>query len=191
MYVRMSATDPLPPLLGALRCPALLTVGETDPMGPKASEIIYQAMPNGRAELLRIPGRGHWLQLEAVDEIVTALDAWLERHRIARLAAMLWRQDFANGAEPCEVVVHAGQEHSTRRCTKRCRAMLTEERAARRELINVGRIRFAAKCAKIHQGGIVHKHHNNVGSCLRLRRPAGKGETGRKAPTDHEVGSPP
>jgi pimeloyl-ACP methyl ester carboxylesterase len=70
-------TDPLTPKLDHIQCPALMTVGEKDPMGPKASEIVYAAMPSGRAELLRVPDKGHWLQLEAVEPVVAALDAWL------------------------------------------------------------------------------------------------------------------
>ena len=70
-------TDPLTPKLADIQCPALMTVGEKDPMGPKASEIVHAAMPAGRAELLRVPDKGHWLQLEAVEPVVAALDAWL------------------------------------------------------------------------------------------------------------------
>lgn len=72
-------SDPLTPKLGDIRCPALMTVGEKDPMGPKASEIVHAGMPKGRAELLSVPDKGHWLQLEAVNEIVAALDQWLEK----------------------------------------------------------------------------------------------------------------
>jgi pimeloyl-ACP methyl ester carboxylesterase len=72
-------TDPLTPKLGGIECPVLLTVGEKDPMGPKASEIVHDALPPGRSTLLRVPDKGHWLQLEAVDPVVAALDSWLER----------------------------------------------------------------------------------------------------------------
>jgi 3-oxoadipate enol-lactonase len=72
-------TDPLTPMLANIRCPALMTVGEKDPMGPRASEIVHAAMPAGRAELLRIPEKGHWLQLEAVGPVVDALDEWLAK----------------------------------------------------------------------------------------------------------------
>ncbi len=75
-------SDPLTPKLGEIRCPALLTVGEKDPMGPKASEIVHAAMPQGRAELLRVPDKGHWLQLEAVADVVSALDPWLQKFEI-------------------------------------------------------------------------------------------------------------
>ena len=75
-------SDPLTPKLGEIRCPALMTVGEKDPMGPKASEIVHAAMPAGRAELLRVPDKGHWLQLEAVDEIISSLDQWLEKFEL-------------------------------------------------------------------------------------------------------------
>jgi pimeloyl-ACP methyl ester carboxylesterase len=74
--------DPLTPRLSQLKCPALLSVGEQDPMGQKASEIVYAAISVGRAELLRVPEKGHWLQLEAVDSLVSALDAWLEKHEL-------------------------------------------------------------------------------------------------------------
>ena len=75
-------TDPLTPKLADIQCPALMTVGEKDPMGPKASEIVHAAMPTGRAKLLRVPDKGHWLQLEAVEPVVAALDAWLAEFEI-------------------------------------------------------------------------------------------------------------
>jgi pimeloyl-ACP methyl ester carboxylesterase len=75
-------SDPLTPKLGGIQCPALMAVGEKDPMGPKASEILHAAMPSGRAELLRIPDKGHWLQLEAVEPMVAALDAWLGKFEL-------------------------------------------------------------------------------------------------------------
>jgi 3-oxoadipate enol-lactonase len=75
-------TDPLTPKLSDVRCPALMTVGEKDPMGPKASEIVHAAMPTGRAALLRVPGKGHWLQLEALEAIVATLDAWLDEFEL-------------------------------------------------------------------------------------------------------------
>ena len=71
-------SDPLTPKLRDIRCPALMTVGENDPMGPRASEIVHAAMPAGQARLLRVPEKGHWLQLEAVEAVVPALDAWLD-----------------------------------------------------------------------------------------------------------------
>jgi pimeloyl-ACP methyl ester carboxylesterase len=75
-------SDPLTPKLSEIVCPALMTVGEKDPMGPKASEIVYGAMPSGRAELLQVPDKGHWLQLEAVDDVVAALDGWLRKFEL-------------------------------------------------------------------------------------------------------------
>jgi len=75
-------TDPLTPKLGDIGCPALMAVGQNDPMGPKASEIVHAAMPTGRAELLRVPDAGHWLQLEAVEAVVAALDAWLGKFEL-------------------------------------------------------------------------------------------------------------
>ena len=70
-------SDPLTPKLAALACPTLLLVGEKDPMGPKASQIIHDAMPEGTAQLRTLPGLGHWLHVEAPDEVLSALDEWL------------------------------------------------------------------------------------------------------------------
>ena len=69
-------TDPLTPKLGAIRCPALLLVGSEDPMGPKASENIAAELPHAKLEVL--PGRGHWIHVEAPDALVAALDRWRE-----------------------------------------------------------------------------------------------------------------
>lgn len=76
--VRMLATlhaDPLTPKLGALRCPALLVVGEKDPMGPKASALLAEAIPG--AELVMLPGLGHWTHVEAPDQVLGAVERWL------------------------------------------------------------------------------------------------------------------
>jgi pimeloyl-ACP methyl ester carboxylesterase len=69
--------DPLTPQLAKIACPTLILVGETDPMGPRASEVLRDALPPGTARLEAIPGRGHWLHVEACDEVVRALDAWM------------------------------------------------------------------------------------------------------------------
>jgi 3-oxoadipate enol-lactonase len=74
--------DPLTPRLAELTCPVLLLVGEKDPMGPKASEIIHAALPAQRSELRTLPGRGHWLHVEAPGEVVAALDPWLAQHQL-------------------------------------------------------------------------------------------------------------
>ncbi|MFQ5699065.1 MAG: alpha/beta fold hydrolase [Myxococcota bacterium] len=70
--------DPLTPALAHLACPALLVVGEKDPMGPRASESILEAMPPGRGTLKVIPSCGHWVHVEAPDVILEALDRGLE-----------------------------------------------------------------------------------------------------------------
>lgn len=75
-------TEPLTPKLAKVGCPVLLQVGAKDPMGPKASEIVYGALPSGRAELITIPNRGHWLQIDSPDEVASALDVWLEKFAI-------------------------------------------------------------------------------------------------------------
>lgn len=68
--------DPLTPQLGRLACPTLLLVGEKDPMGPRASEIIRDALPQGIGRLRSLPGRGHWLHVEAPDDVLRAIDEW-------------------------------------------------------------------------------------------------------------------
>ncbi|MGH7338814.1 MAG: alpha/beta fold hydrolase, partial [Myxococcota bacterium] len=68
--------DPLTPKLAAIACPVLLLVGEKDLMGPKASQTIHDALPPGRADLVVVPGCGHWLQLDAPSEVIGALDRW-------------------------------------------------------------------------------------------------------------------
>jgi 3-oxoadipate enol-lactonase len=66
--------EPLTPRLAALACPALLLVGEKDPMGPRASQIVYDALPRGRATLEVVPGCGHWLHVEAPDVVSAAME---------------------------------------------------------------------------------------------------------------------
>jgi pimeloyl-ACP methyl ester carboxylesterase len=68
--------DPLTPRLGAISCPVLLVVGEKDAMGPKASQIIRDALPPGCAELVVVPGCGHWLQIDAPADVIGAVDRW-------------------------------------------------------------------------------------------------------------------
>ena len=74
--------DPLTPKLATIACPALLLVGSEDPMGPKASEIIAQALPDAALHVL--PGLGHWTHVEAPDAVLAALDPWLARHGLAQ-----------------------------------------------------------------------------------------------------------
>ena len=74
--------DPLTPKLPSLLAPALLIVGEKDPMGARASEIIRDQLPLGTLEVLS--GLGHWTHVEAPELVITALDRWLETHRLGR-----------------------------------------------------------------------------------------------------------
>ncbi|MEE8558931.1 MAG: alpha/beta fold hydrolase [Myxococcota bacterium] len=74
--------DPLTPKLSSLLAPALLIVGEKDPMGPRASEIIRDQLPLGTLEVLS--GLGHWTHVEAPELVIAALDRWLETHRLGR-----------------------------------------------------------------------------------------------------------
>lgn len=68
--------DPLTPKLARVRCPALLVVGEKDPMGPRASAILHDHLPDATLEVL--PGLGHWTQVQAPERVLSALDGWLE-----------------------------------------------------------------------------------------------------------------
>jgi pimeloyl-ACP methyl ester carboxylesterase len=68
--------DPLTPRLSAIACPVLLLVGEKDRMGPKASQTIRDALPPGNADLVVLPGCGHWLQLDAPAAVIGELDRW-------------------------------------------------------------------------------------------------------------------
>jgi 3-oxoadipate enol-lactonase len=70
-------TDPLTPKLKTLACPVLLVVGEEDPMGPRASELISHAVPAGTASLRVLPGQGHWIHVDAADAVLEAIDEWL------------------------------------------------------------------------------------------------------------------
>jgi len=71
--------DPLTPRLAAIACPVLLLVGEKDLMGPKASQTIRDALPPRHAELVVMPGCGHWLQIDAPGQVIAALDRWLSK----------------------------------------------------------------------------------------------------------------
>ena len=71
--------DPLTPKLAALSCPALLLVGERDPMGPKASEIIRENLRE--ASLRVLPEQGHWLHVDAPEAVLEALDLWWSERR--------------------------------------------------------------------------------------------------------------
>jgi 3-oxoadipate enol-lactonase len=66
--------DPLTPRLSEIRCPALLVVGEKDPMGPKASAILADRLP--QAELQVVPDCGHWVHVERPEALLQAFDGW-------------------------------------------------------------------------------------------------------------------
>jgi len=66
--------DPLTPKLATLRCPTLLLAGERDPMGPGASVILQRAVPGSKLEV--VPGRGHWLHVEAPDTVFDAMSRY-------------------------------------------------------------------------------------------------------------------
>ncbi len=69
--------DPLTPKLATLRCPALLVVGEKDPLGSKASELLCDAIPH--ATLVVLPGLGHWTHVDAPAQVAQALARWRSR----------------------------------------------------------------------------------------------------------------
>jgi len=75
------AHDPLTPRLGEIDCPVLLLVGEKDPMGVRASEIVFDALPLGIARLERIAERGHWLQIDSHEAVIRIVEDWLEGER--------------------------------------------------------------------------------------------------------------
>ena len=64
--------DPLTPHLGGVQCPALLVVGEHDPLGAKATEICARALPDATVEF--VDDVGHWVHVQAPDRILSALD---------------------------------------------------------------------------------------------------------------------
>ena len=66
--------DPLTPYLGGVACPALLIVGEHDPLGARATEICAEALPDATVEY--IDDVGHWVHRQAPDRILSALDRW-------------------------------------------------------------------------------------------------------------------
>lgn len=67
-------TDPLTPRLSEIRCPALVIVGERDPMGPKASSIIADKLPKSTLEV--VADCGHWVHVEQPDAVTAAIDRW-------------------------------------------------------------------------------------------------------------------
>jgi pimeloyl-ACP methyl ester carboxylesterase len=67
--------DPLTPKLAAIRCPALLVVGENDPMGPRASEIIQRHLPDATLEV--VAGCGHWVHVDAPQVLLQAIERFL------------------------------------------------------------------------------------------------------------------
>ena len=70
-------SDPLTPNLAQIRCPVLLLVGEKDPMGPKASVIIAEELPDAQLEV--IADCGHWVHVEQPEAVLKAFDAWVHR----------------------------------------------------------------------------------------------------------------
>jgi pimeloyl-ACP methyl ester carboxylesterase len=67
--------DPLEPRLGTLGRPALVAVGESDPMGVTPSRSLVAALSDARLEVL--PGCGHWVHVEAVAQLSSVLDRWM------------------------------------------------------------------------------------------------------------------
>ena len=73
--------DPLTPQLGKIACPVLLLVGEKDPMGPKASQIIAKNLQDATLEV--IPDCGHWIHVDAPDVVMRAYDQWTKGRSLA------------------------------------------------------------------------------------------------------------
>jgi pimeloyl-ACP methyl ester carboxylesterase len=74
------ACDPLTPRLASIACPALVVVGEKDPMGAGASIIIQRQLRAATLEV--VPERGHWLHVEATDALLAAIDRFLAAHAL-------------------------------------------------------------------------------------------------------------
>ncbi len=70
-------SDPLTAKLSAIRCPVLLIVGENDPMGPKASPLIAAQIPH--AELVVVPGCGHWVHVDEPGAVIEAFARFAPR----------------------------------------------------------------------------------------------------------------
>jgi 3-oxoadipate enol-lactonase len=75
---------PLTPRLAGLFVPTLLLVGENDPMGPKASSIIADALPDATLEV--IPDCGHWVHVERADRVISAYDRLASDRKLERAA---------------------------------------------------------------------------------------------------------
>ena len=69
--------DPLTPKLNEIRCPVLLMVGDRDPMGPKASAILADRLPDAHLEV--VSDSGHWVHVEKPDDVIKAIDLWMPR----------------------------------------------------------------------------------------------------------------
>ncbi len=74
--------EPLTDRLGELRCPVLTLVGDRDPLGTRASELIVENAPVAESEVLR--GVGHWCQVESPELVLEALERWLPRVSLPR-----------------------------------------------------------------------------------------------------------
>ena len=77
-------SDPLTPKLAELRCPVLLLVGEKDPMGSRASQIIADEVGSELSTIQVLPGCGHWIHLEAAPAVLDVIDAWAAKHELSR-----------------------------------------------------------------------------------------------------------
>jgi len=71
-------TDPLTPHLAHVGCPALLLVGEHDPMGVKATAIVADAIADSTVEF--VDGVGHWVHVQRPDAMLAAYDNWASDH---------------------------------------------------------------------------------------------------------------
>ncbi|MBD8891974.1 alpha/beta fold hydrolase [Roseibium litorale] len=72
------ARDDARPFLPSISCPTLVVVGDGDTLTPPSlAQEIHELIPD--SELVTIAGSGHLSTLEAPDEVIAALSAWLTR----------------------------------------------------------------------------------------------------------------
>lgn len=68
--------------LGGFSCPALFLVGSEDAWSPPEQHRVMAGLVD-HAEVVVVEGAGHFLPVEAPDEVIRAVESWLDRASIA------------------------------------------------------------------------------------------------------------